>query len=145
MSDQPSGNQWYFNGALIAGATSQQYVAHATGWYWDQVSINNCYSDTSNHIYVVITRIEKNDPFRVTIMPVPNDGHFTIAIESGLPQAFRAFIFNSLGVQVWSSVEQPSAACIKIPVDLGYLPVGMYTVIITSEDKTVIRKVVVTK
>ena len=39
-SNAPYGNQWYFEGTLIVGATAQTYVATQDGYYWDVVTIN---------------------------------------------------------------------------------------------------------
>ncbi|HET7436081.1 MAG TPA: IPT/TIG domain-containing protein [Thermoanaerobaculia bacterium] len=46
-SSSASGNQWYFNGDPIGGATSQQYVAAAAGSYTVIVTANGCTSAAS--------------------------------------------------------------------------------------------------
>jgi gliding motility-associated-like protein len=53
------GNQWYFNGALIPGATDDQYYAADSGYYYDIVTQPNGTS-------------VKSDSISVTVMPAPN-------------------------------------------------------------------------
>lgn len=42
VSSSPYNNQWYFNGALIIGATDQFYVAHQNGLYQVRVKATPC-------------------------------------------------------------------------------------------------------
>ncbi|MCZ8070280.1 MAG: IPT/TIG domain-containing protein [Bacteroidota bacterium] len=54
-SDASSGNQWFVNGAIISGANNKTYIATAAGAYKVQVTIENCLSEFSNDVPVVIT------------------------------------------------------------------------------------------
>ncbi|MEI8005394.1 MAG: hypothetical protein WCI48_04245, partial [Bacteroidota bacterium] len=53
-SSAVSGNQWYHDGTAVSGATGQTYIvpANQPGWYWTEVTLLGCYSDTSNHLYI---------------------------------------------------------------------------------------------
>ncbi|WP_159688912.1 Ig-like domain-containing protein [Flavobacterium sp. 9R] len=57
-SSNPTGNQWYKDGSLIAGATAATYIATNTGTYTLVNTISNCGSDLS-------------DPVTVTANPTP--------------------------------------------------------------------------
>jgi PA domain/Bacterial Ig-like domain (group 3)/Subtilase family/Putative Ig domain/Secretion system C-terminal sorting domain/PKD-like domain/HYR domain/Ig-like domain CHU_C associated len=58
-SSSATGNQWYLNGNAINGATSQTYMAIATGLYSVTVTTNNCTSPPSSGT-------------TVTVNPIPN-------------------------------------------------------------------------
>jgi len=57
-SSNPTGNQWYKDGSLIAGATATTYNATDTGAYTVVTTLSNCASDIS-------------DPITVTANPTP--------------------------------------------------------------------------
>ena len=75
--------QWYFNGNLIAGATSQTYTATETGLY--QVEVTNasgCSNMSEEYSYVSdISGIDKHISSDVSVFPNPNDGIFEIVSE----------------------------------------------------------------
>jgi hypothetical protein len=56
-SNSASGNQWYLDGNPIAGATSQTYVANASGNYTDKVTTLSCTSAASSSIAVTVNPI----------------------------------------------------------------------------------------
>jgi hypothetical protein len=72
-SSSATGNQWYLNGSPIGGATSQQYIATATGNYTVDVSVSGCSSAQSA-------------PTAVTVNPTPA----TPTITPGGPTTFCA-------------------------------------------------------
>jgi hypothetical protein len=59
-SSAAAGNQWFFNGTAIAGATGQNHTATASGSYTVIVTANDCTSTASNALNFVATSI--NDP-----------------------------------------------------------------------------------
>src|SRR4029079_16222609 len=58
QSNSATGIQWYLNGNPIGGATSQNYVATASGSYTAQLNALGCHSAVS-------------DPIVVTVNPTP--------------------------------------------------------------------------
>ncbi|HYK02088.1 MAG TPA: carboxypeptidase regulatory-like domain-containing protein [Thermoanaerobaculia bacterium] len=53
-SNYESGNQWLLDGIPIGGATAQQYVATATGYYAVFVTVSGCASAASSAIAVTV-------------------------------------------------------------------------------------------
>lgn len=139
-SSSASGNQWYQNGSAISGQTGQTYTVHATAWYWTVVTLNGCASDSSNHVYVVWVGIGEKNASEIEISPVPNDGRFNIAISGENSVSFKLEVFNNLGVKVYGS-QIINEAGKFIPVNLGPVPAGMYTVILSNSDKRIVRKI----
>lgn len=54
QSNLATGNQWYFNGAAIAGATGDQYYATVSGYFYDVVTQQNGTSIQSDSILVTV-------------------------------------------------------------------------------------------
>jgi hypothetical protein len=144
-SSAPTGNQWYFEGTLLPGATGQTYIATVTGYYWSVVNINGCSSDTSNHKHIVITGIAPHPASVINLYPVPNDGRFNVAITTASPESFSLSVYNNLGVKIYEVANvEVSGSIIKI-IDLRPVPNGLFTVIIKSSQEQVIKKIVVNK
>jgi hypothetical protein len=54
-SGAASGNQWYREGVLIAGATGQVYKPVEAGYYSVRVTVNGCVGDMSQGYYYAVT------------------------------------------------------------------------------------------
>jgi hypothetical protein len=144
-SSAPEGNQWFFEGALIPGATGQTYEAAQTGWYWAVVNLNGCNSDTSNHVYVLITGKEELQTGTITIYPVPNQGRFTVSIVSPSQDVFIVSVYNSLGETIQEVRDIRVNGRHDQNIDLGLAATGIYTVVIRNGNGHLTRKVVVNR
>ena len=142
-SNAPSGNQWYFNGSIILGATSQKYVATLSGHYWDVVDLHGCSSDTSNHLYIIITGIQPQPASVINLYPVPNDGRFNVSITTPSQESFSFRVYNDLGVKIYEEANvEVTGSTVKV-IDLRPVPNGMYTVIITSNSERIVKRIVI--
>ena len=140
-----AGNQWYFQGNPISGATGQTHVATLTGWYWSIVTVNGCPSDTSNHEYVIITGIEEIAATSVRVFPVPNNGEFTVSINTPVPQRFTLLIYNWLGQKIGSPVEMNVNTNYELEIDLRPVPGGIYMLEIKNSEQCIVRKILVNR
>ena len=147
VSNAVTGNQWYKEGALIPGATGQTWDATQTGngWYWDMVTLNGCPSDTSNHIYVLITGIGETKGSSFVIYPVPNDGRFTISLPAGISGECTINVLNDLGMQVFTEKQSNMTGHTTLEVDLRPIPAGSYIVYVRANDQWLVRKILVTR
>jgi len=146
-SSAAAGNQWYHNGTAVSGATSQTYTVppSAPGWYWTIVTLSGCSSDSSNHQYIQGVGIGEQFAGNISIYPVPNNGHFSIAISSEKEISYKLDIYNSLGVNVYGGHTITINGTLVTPVDLGSVASGLYTIILRNTDNQVIRKILVNK
>jgi hypothetical protein len=142
-SSAPSGNQWYFEGLPIAGATGQTYTAVQSGWYWSVVTLNGCSSDTSNNVYIVITGIEAVSEIRFSVYPVPNDGRFTVSFNTDELQKASLFVYNNLGVIVYRLNDIEVNANSERIIDLRPVASGFYTIVLRDANHQVLRKFIV--
>lgn len=134
------GNQWYKNGAAIAGATNQTYNATTNGSYTVKVTDNGCSSLSSNAINVGLTgMVADADGLAVKVYPNPSTGYFTM----DLPQEkTHKITVTDLAGKV---IKQFGAQKSKIQVNLSDQAEGIYFLKITSESKTAVRKLVLVK
>jgi len=144
-SNAADGNQWYHNGTAVAGATSQSYNVPATrpGWYWTQVTLQNCSSDTSNHKYIQGVGIDENIEGSFSIYPVPNNGSFTASISWPTKTSFNIAIYNELGARIYLYTDFVVEGTTSQLIDLRPTPAGVYTIVFTSSDNKIIRKIII--
>jgi hypothetical protein len=144
-SSAPAGNQWYFEGNPITGATGQTYVATQSGDYWCVVTLNGCSSDESNTINVVITGTDPVHAGNFSVRPVPNDGRFTVSMATPSLQVFTIQVFNCLGVVVSETGNIEVKGTVEKVIDLRPVENGVYTIVILGHDTRVVKKIVVNR
>jgi hypothetical protein len=145
-SSAPSGNQWYYNGSVIPGATGQDYFATQSGWYWTIVTLNNCSSDTSNHVYISGVSIEeKTAGANFMVYPVPNNGCFTVSITLPSEDIYNIIIYNDLGAQIFQLRDVRVKKELRKVIDLRPLPNGKYLIVFSGIERRVVSKILVQK
>jgi hypothetical protein len=144
FSTAPLGNQWYYNGAPISGATGQIYDANlsGTGYFWTVVTLAGCSSDTSNHKFFS-NGIDPHPSFTINVYPTPNNGIFNISITSSTNETFTLSVYNCLGVKIYEETNVEVDHSLQKVVDLRPLPNGVYTLILKNTKSQITRKIVV--
>jgi hypothetical protein len=78
-SSYPTGNQWYLNDELIAGATNQYYIPQKSGEYRVSATSGLCISDLSNPYKFTLTSVsDQNTNNEFFVYPNPVDNYLTI-------------------------------------------------------------------
>ncbi|MCX6243593.1 MAG: hypothetical protein NTU98_02715 [Bacteroidetes bacterium] len=144
-SSAPLGNQWYFEGTLIPGATNPTHDATTTGTgnYWTIVTLNNCHSAESNHQMIISTGVDSHSNAAISIHPVPNDGQFTVTFSSA--DTYNISVLNNIGINVYTEKNVAAGAGATKVIDLRPVPNGVYTVIFENSSTKVVKKIVVNK
>ena len=145
QSSSPTGNQWYFEGNIISGATSQDYIATQDGYYWDVVTINGCSSDTSNHKLIIVTGIDPHSSASINIYPVPNDGKFNVTISTTRNDKIKISVYNSLGIKIYEESDVKVNSSIQKSIDLRPVSDGVYFLIIDNSNNKFVKKIVIDK
>ncbi|MCK9424034.1 MAG: T9SS type A sorting domain-containing protein, partial [Bacteroidales bacterium] len=147
-SNYPDGNQWYYEGTLIEGATGQVYIVTAhTGYYSCTVTINGCTSPMSDPVWVDVVGIpEMPSGASFTIYPVPNNGEFTASILYPSDETFNIVVYNQLGSKIFElkDIHLTGGKC-EQRIDLRPISTGIYSVVFMNKDHKVIRKVLVNR
>ncbi|MFA6924627.1 MAG: YDG domain-containing protein [Bacteroidales bacterium] len=145
-SDAPVGNQWYFNGSPIHGATGHTYIAQSNGNYYTIITINGCSSGNSNTINYIATGVnEISSDFQFETYPVPNDGQFTVSINTQTEKHFNIMIHDALGSIIFEEKNIVVENKLEHKIDITNSPAGIYFIIFRSNDEQVIRKIITCK
>jgi hypothetical protein len=144
-SSEPAGNQWYYQGTLIPGATGQTYVATQDGYYWTVVTLDGCSSEASNHLLILVTGIDQHSSADINIYPVPNDGQFNVSITTTSEESFLIRVYNNLGIMIHEETKVQVDGSLQKVIDLRPVPDGVYTVIFENSQNQVVEKIVVSK
>ncbi len=145
-SSSPVGNQWYYEGVAIPGATGQTYVVtHNTGYYWCIVTINGCSSGISNKVWIEIVGVpELPQEASFLIYPVPNDGQFNVAITYPGEDTFTMTVYNQIGMKVYQKTDlTTTGGRYEARVDMRPVANGVYSVVFTNKEHKVIKKIIV--
>jgi hypothetical protein len=143
-SSSATGNQWYFNGTLISGATSQNYTATANGNYTVVVTSGNCSSAASAVSLVTgIVAISEIDPYIFSIFPNPSQGDFSVSFKADLGELYKLKVFNEAGQLVFEdAIENQNGQIVK-QVQLGKVASGIYNVTISNGQIESSKKIIV--
>ena len=144
-SNVADGNQWYRDGILLTGQTGQDCIPTLDGSYWDVVTVNNCPSDTSNHIEWPEVGTDDLDLNSFLVYPVPTTGIFTIEMERSKYMTYQIDLFDILGERVFHQETIPFSGNPAITVDLKQMPVGIYTGYVSNDHSRRIFKIIVSR
>jgi len=143
LSDGITGNQWYKNDTLIAGATEASYELTANGTYFCIVTIHGCLSDTSNRLNIFDLGIDKHSATEFTIYPVPNEGLFTILTDLSPAEKYNLRLINNLGIPVYELSDRMASGNDVIEIDASSLPSGMYVLQFMTSERKIAQKMMI--
>jgi hypothetical protein len=143
-SSATAGNQWYFNGSAIPGATGQIHVAVYAGNYYVKVTLNGCSSAQSNTLLVLPVEIgDQRLSSILEIFPNPSFGQFNIQIQTLANQVFTLEIYNNLGSLVWKRADIAVNETFTCPVDLKSCPAGVYMIALRNGTNQLVKKMII--
>jgi len=142
-SSSATGNQWYYNGTIISGATSQTYTPTQNGNYTVVVTTNGCTSNTSGAYNVTGLGIEELNVYQLSVFPNPSQGEFNISFNATITESYTVKIYDEIGKLVFDeSISNQSGKYVK-EVKLGEVASGMYNVVLSNGSNEVKQKVVI--
>ncbi len=77
-SNATSGNQWYLNGSPIAGATNPTLNVTSAGVYKVQVKMDDCVSDFSSDVPIIVTGDNSTTAEKIVLYPNPAEDYIQI-------------------------------------------------------------------
>jgi hypothetical protein len=146
-SNTASGNQWYRDGAPIAGAISQTYTPVFSGVYKSVVATASGCQLSSNEINFVSTAVidVTDNELALSVSPNPNDGKFQLQFETKTKDNLQVSIVNAVGQAVF--VERTSGFIGKYnkTITLNNLGAGMYILKIQHGSKVYVKKLSISR
>jgi hypothetical protein len=144
-SSVSTGNQWYFNGSKIEGATQSSVVITKSGSY--SVTVTNsagCSIASTNYaaIKTDVPVIQTVD-FSCKVYPNPNNGLFTVEIESSQSNPLALELFSADGKLVAKQKLKFASGSQTIQFGKVSLVNGVYTLRIKFGNRIVNRKLIV--
>jgi hypothetical protein len=146
-SNFPTGNQWYFNGLPIDGATGQTYRAIESGDYEVHVLLSSgCTSNSEKFRYaLVVLNPDPGSPIGLTLFPVPTNGPLNVAFQAPEDSEMKLSLVNSTGQIVYSGKRSILAGNFSTVIDVSSYPAGTYVLKVTLNNKNYAKKVIILK
>lgn len=142
-SSSATGNQWYLNGNLIAGATGQSYTPTANGVYTVKVTTNGCTSGASAGTTISGLGIEELNVYALTIYPNPSNGEFNVSFNASVTEKYTLKVYDEAGKLVYDAqIENQNGTFVK-QVELGKVASGIYNVSLSNGSVESNRKIIV--
>jgi hypothetical protein len=150
-SSASTGNQWYWNGSLINGATAATYTATANGSYTVKVTITGITSAASAPSSITdfgptaVPTVDGNVFSVLQNVPNPFSGTTTITFSAPNGGAVQFTVIDLLGRVVSSQTINASAGINTITYAAGASDSGTYFYTVSDGTHSITKKLVVTK
>ncbi|MEN8223790.1 MAG: PKD domain-containing protein [Bacteroidota bacterium] len=146
VSSAEEGNQWYRNGDIIAGATTQTYSPAYNGTYTLTVTQGTCTSVFSEGYEVMWVGISEEYANQlVKVYPTPNQGRFTLEINTATPDVLKMKVYDASNMIVHQQENIMVNGPFKNQIDLGQLANGIYFMVLEGSSQHYFQKIVIQK
>ncbi|HLC82989.1 MAG TPA: T9SS type A sorting domain-containing protein, partial [Bacteroidia bacterium] len=143
-SSSATGNQWYLNGVLIAGATNQNYTFTVNGTYTVIVTTGGCASaESAPEVILNVGIDDANNQYALNIYPNPNDGNFNIIFNVNTPANYTLELTNALGQLIYKEELKDFSGSYNKPFSVIDYGKGVYTITLTNDKHDVVKKIIV--
>ena len=146
-SNFAANNQWYYNGAIIAGATAATYTPLRSGIYRvDVATATGCISKSDNFSFVLPAKDNSDgSEISLALFPVPSNGQINLAFNAPQNGPLAVTVMNMLGQTVYKDSRVIPAGAYNTILNFIGLPTGSYIVRLTIGDKTYNRKIAIAR
>ena len=138
-SSHATGNQWYVNEAIIAGATGATFTISSGGSYSVVTTVDGCASIASDPVLINITGVEHFPELRLDILPNPTNAEIYVTIEGHFSSAVTLELVDAMGRTV-ETKNVTEAGTTKF--DLRSHGDGLYLMKATLGGKMIVRRVI---
>ena len=143
-SSSATGNQWYLNGTLIAGATNQNYTFTVNGTYTVVVTTGGCSSAISAPTVIINVGIDEAvNPYLLNIFPNPNDGNFNVSFTTAEKGTYTIELINALGQLIFKDVVTDFTGTYAKKLSVVDYGKGVYTISLINSKNEVVKKIIV--
>ncbi|WBA41488.1 T9SS type A sorting domain-containing protein [Hymenobacter canadensis] len=144
-SSSATGNQWYLNGTLIAGATNPTYVVNTTAQFGQYTVVvtnaaTGCASLPSAPL-LVNSSVKPLAGSALSVYPNPTpDGNVSVELR-GYTKATELRVYNAVGQQVLERTLSGQPGVQTATLDLRQLPAGVYILRARTEGGLDMRRI----
>lgn len=141
-SSATTGNEWFFNGNAIAGATGQSYTTTKNGNYTVKVTVKGCTSTSS--VFVVNTGIGTvTNSNALSVYPNPSDGIITVSFTINDKSSHKVEVKNLLGQVVFKDELTDFQGTYTKSINLQQYGKGTYTITLMGDNHVLAEKIIV--
>jgi hypothetical protein len=132
--------QWYKDGNLIAGASSQSYTPTADAKYKVMViDINGCSNSSADYNYALVGITSNINPITIRIYPIPADQ--SITVESTMDNTFHLKVFDGCGkIMFDDNISEP-----KTKIDVSTWSKGIYMMYVEEGENNRMVKFIISR
>jgi len=134
--------QWYLDGLIIPGATSQTFIATTTGNYFVEVTFANGCVGTSADTFVSFVGLDDLTLGKIKLYPNPTSDILYISFESEMNGLTSITILDQTGRVV---LDNTMNAQLNYSVDVNSLVEGAYFIRIENDGRELIMKFIKSK
>ena len=135
--------QWFLNGMLIPGATSQEYTYTESGNYTVETTDSNSCQVLSDPAIIIFTNVQEQlGASELTIYPIPANDLVHIQAEFPVARALELQLMSLEG-KLLMSQSLPANSNQRTTFELAELAAGLYLLSIESDQGRIVRKLVV--
>ncbi|MEI6489107.1 MAG: T9SS type A sorting domain-containing protein [Bacteroidota bacterium] len=143
-SSAAAGNQWYWNGNMITGATGQTFTPTVNGNYTVIVTVSGCTSTVSNTINITNAGIsDLSAEQSLELYPNPNDGVFTVSFVANSKSNYKLEVVNALGQLVYKQSIKDVSGTYSQKIDITTYGKGVYLLLLVDDKNQTVKKVLV--
>ena len=144
-SSSATGNQWYKDGVLIAGATNQTYTATANGIYTVVVTTSGCSSSSSVGSSMTGVGIAEttNDGTHFNVFPNPSNGVFNLVFTATEISEYTVTLKNVVGQIIFEEKLVNFDGNYSKAFDVTTYGQGQYFLTLTNKENVQIEKVII--
>jgi hypothetical protein len=141
VSSSTTGNQWFRNGSIINGATSQTYNPSQNGNFTVRVTVNGCFS-ISNAVSVNFVGIDYLNTNNLQVFPNPANEELIIQLGfEHSENSLNCILLDLSGKAIINKVLNNVSPTQTIKLGTSNLSVGIYQLIIETSKGRIVRKV----
>ena len=146
-STEAAGNQWYLDGKIIDGATSQTYNPIQSGNYNVSVLLNSGCTTLSDNFFFALKALnpDKSTEIGLTTFPVPASKILNVLFDSKTPEQLNLYLINGAGKIIYTQTKAVAAGSFSTAIDVSNFSPGTYTVRVMLGQKDYSHKVIIVR
>ena len=142
-----AGNQWYYNGVIIKGATGASYSPLQSGNYTVMATLGSgCQVLSDKYVYVITSNNRGNsNDIGLVVFPVPTSSQLNIIFSAKNNDNLTLQLVNAAGQIVYTNTQATAAGNFSTVIDVSRQLTGSYVLKVQLGQKTYNNKVVIIK
>lgn len=142
-SSSATGNQWYFNGVIIPGATGQSYTVTQNGSYTVVVTVSGCSATSAPKVISNVGIEQLSNLYNFTVFPNPSDGNFNVSFNVPSKGNYKLELINALGQLIYQEALTDFVGQYSKQLNIQEYGKGIYTISLMNSKNETVKKVVV--